>query len=247
METSEINKVVTEYRQIVEDFKRQMENLLNGGFGIGGEALAEEITKFTALPGESYSKDPHSGLKGIRENIGDCHRCPLHSSRKRIVFGQGNPQARLLFVGEAPGYEEDLQGEPFVGAAGMLLTRIMQSVDFDRDDVYIANIVKCRPPGNRNPATEEIETCLPFLMEQIRVIGPWMICAMGAVATQSLLHSTGKISNLRGKFHDFGGIKLMPTYHPAFLLRNPERKREVWEDMKAIRREYERLSKKGGR
>jgi DNA polymerase len=246
METRDIDKVVTEYRQIVEDFKHRMEGLLQGGFGIGGEALAEEITSFKALPGESYSRDPHVGLKEIREVIGDCHRCPLHASRKSIVFGQGNPKARLLFVGEAPGHEEDLQGEPFVGAAGMLLTRIIRAIDFDRGEVYIANIVKCRPPGNRNPTPEEIETCLPFLMEQIRVIEPWVICAMGAVAAQSLLRSTGKISDLRGKFHDFNGVKLMPTYHPAFLLRNPERKRQVWEDMKAIRREYERLSRKGG-
>lgn len=246
MDNKEIDKIVTQYSQIIVDFKAQMESLLYDGFVIGGGVLAGAIERFSSLSGRDPSKGSYSSLEEIREVIGDCRRCPLHASRSQIVFGQGNPGARLIFVGEAPGHEEDLQGEPFVGAAGQLLTRIIRSIDLDRGNVYIGNIVKCRPPGNRVPTMEEIETCLPFLLGQIGVIRPWMICAMGTVAAQSLLNTTRKISELRGKFHAFQGIKLMPTYHPAFLLRNPDKKRDVWEDMKAIRREYQKISAKDG-
>ena len=176
-------------------------------------------------------------LETIREDLGDCRRCPLCRQRHCIVFGAGNPKARLVFVGEGPGREEDRQGEPFVGAAGELLTRIIQAIKMTREEVYIGNIVKCRPPGNRNPLPEEIETCLPFLKRQLAVIQPDFIVALGKVAAQTLLETEVPISRLRGRFHLFEGIRLMPTYHPAYLLRNPAKKRDVWEDMKLLMKE----------
>jgi DNA polymerase len=157
------------------------------------------------------------------------------------VFGTGNPQAKLVFVGEAPGRDEDLQGEPFVGLAGQLLNKIIQAIQLGREQVYIGNIIKCRPPENRNPEPDEIMACEPFLIKQLQVIRPKLICALGAFAAQTLLKTEEKISSLRGKFHEYQGIPLMPTYHPAYLLRNPNRKREVWEDMKKIKREYDKL------
>jgi DNA polymerase len=157
------------------------------------------------------------------------------------VFGTGNPQAKLVFVGEAPGRDEDLQGEPFVGLAGQLLNKIIQAIQLSREQVYIGNIIKCRPPENRNPEPDEIMACEPFLIKQLQVIRPKLICALGAFAAQTLLKTEEKISSLRGKFHEYQGIPLMPTYHPAYLLRNPNRKREVWEDMKKIKREYDKL------
>jgi uracil-DNA glycosylase family 4 len=177
----------------------------------------------------------------VRSDLGDCRRCKLHSYRTQIVFGSGNPQAKLVFVGEAPGRDEDLRGEPFVGQAGQLLTKIIQAIQLRREEVYIANIIKCRPPENRNPEPDEIAACEPFLIKQLQVIRPRLICALGTFAAQTLLKREEKISNLRGKFHEYQGIPLMPTYHPAFLLRNPQRKREVWEDMKKIKREYDKL------
>lgn len=174
-------------------------------------------------------------LKLIREELGDCTRCKLHSSRKTLVFGVGNPNARLMFVGEAPGRDEDLQGIPFVGRAGKLLTKIIESIDLKRDDVYIANVIKCRPPDNRNPDPEEIETCEPFLFSQIDAIKPLVIVALGTFASRTLLRSEEVISKLRGQVYDYRGSKLIPTFHPAFLLRSPTRKRDVWEDMKKAR------------
>ncbi len=177
-------------------------------------------------------------LRTLREEMGECSRCSLHRDRKHLVFGQGNPDARLMFVGEAPGRDEDLQGEPFVGRAGKLLTKIIQSISLQREDVYIANVIKCRPPKNRNPLPEEIRTCHPFLWKQIGIIKPRIICTLGTFASQTLLETTDKISALRGRFFQIGNTKLLPTFHPAFLLRNQERKRDVWEDMKLIRKEY---------
>jgi DNA polymerase len=150
------------------------------------------------------------------------------------VFGAGNPEADLVFVGEAPGEEEDLQGKPFVGKAGQLLTKMIQAMGLARDEVYIANIIKCRPPRNRNPMPDEIESCEPFLVAQLNAIRPRTICALGTFAAQTLLRTQEKISRLRGRFHDYHGIPVMPTYHPAYLLRNPEDKRLVWEDMQKI-------------
>jgi DNA polymerase len=173
-------------------------------------------------------------LAEIQKELEDCKRCKLHRARKTIVFGEGNEKARLMFVGEGPGYDEDVQGRPFVGRAGQLLTKIIQSINLPREEVYITNIIKCRPPQNRNPEPDEIQSCHPFLMKQIRVIQPKIICALGTFSAQTLLKTDTKITALRGKFYDLDEIKVIPTYHPAFLLRNPERKREVWEDMKKI-------------
>lgn len=179
-------------------------------------------------------------LDEIREEIGNCTRCRLHEGRTHLVFGEGNPHALLVFVGEAPGRDEDLQGKPFVGRAGELLTRIIEAIDLTRREVYITNILKCRPPQNRDPKPDEIKTCLPFLLKQLEVIRPKIICAMGTFAAQTLLGTENKISALRGHFYNYGGAKLMPTYHPAFLLRNPQFKRDVWKDMKMINEEYQR-------
>ena len=177
-------------------------------------------------------------LKDIRADLGDCRRCKLASGRNHIVFGKGNPASKLVFVGEGPGFEEDQQGEPFVGAAGRLLTRIIDAIRLSREQVYICNIIKCRPPGNRNPRPDEIKSCLPFLVRQLESIQPDFICALGKVAAQTLLKSDMPISRLRGRFYDYNGIKLLPTYHPAYLLRNPDKKRDVWEDMKQLMKEY---------
>lgn len=173
-------------------------------------------------------------LDEIRKEMGDCQRCKLHRTRHTLVFGEGNKKAKLMIVGEGPGYDEDLQGKPFVGKAGQLLTKILESIHLRRDEVYIANIIKCRPPQNRNPEPDEIQSCSPFLLKQIEAIRPRIICALGTFAAQTLLQTESKISTLRGRFHDLRGIKVMPTYHPAYLLRNPERKKDVWEDMKKI-------------
>jgi DNA polymerase len=178
-------------------------------------------------------------LEAIRTALGDCRRCPLCSQRQNIVFGAGDPNAQLVFVGEGPGGEEDRQGEPFVGAAGELLTRIIQAIRLTREQVYIANIVKCRPPGNRNPKPEEIAICMPYLERQIRAIHPRFIVALGSVAARTLLGGPTPISKLRGRFHDYDGIRLLPTYHPAYLLRNPAAKRDVWEDMQMLMKVYD--------
>jgi DNA polymerase len=175
-------------------------------------------------------------LPAVREALGECTRCKLHQHRKQIVFGVGNPRAELVFVGEAPGADEDAQGEPFVGRAGQLLTKIIEAMGLTREDVYICNIIKCRPPNNRTPESDEILACEPFLLEQLRAIGPKFICALGAPATQTLLKTKESISRLRGKFVDFHGIPLLPTFHPAYLLRNPHEKKTVWEDMKLLLR-----------
>lgn len=174
-------------------------------------------------------------LDTVREDLGDCRRCPLADGRNQLVFGEGNPSADLMFVGEAPGRDEDLQGRPFVGRAGQLLTRIIEAIGLRREDVYIANILKCRPPGNRDPETGEVAACSPFLFRQIEAIQPRVVCALGAYAARTLLETERPISKLRGRFHEYRGRLLMPTYHPAYLLRNPGAKRPVWEDMQMVR------------
>ena len=175
-----------------------------------------------------------SGLDAVRELLGDCRRCPLHRTRHTLVFGEGNPEADLVFVGEAPGADEDEQGRPFVGRAGQLLTKIIGAMGLKREEVYICNILKCRPPGNRNPQPEEIAPCEPFLIRQLEAIRPRVICALGTFAAHTLLKSEAPISVLRGRFHSYQGIPLMPTYHPAYLLRNPGAKKQVWEDVQMI-------------
>ena len=172
-------------------------------------------------------------LEAIRADIGECTRCKLHTlGRTQIVFGVGNPNAELMFVGEAPGADEDIQGIPFVGRAGQLLTKMIEAMGFARDDVYIANVLKCRPPGNRNPEPDEIATCEPFLFQQLESIQPKIVIALGAFAARTLLKTDAPISRLRGRVFDYRGAKLIPTFHPSFLLRSPANKREAWEDLK---------------
>jgi len=184
---------------------------------------------FDPIPAQDES------LEAIRQDLGDCKRCKLAPDRKHIVFGSGNPKAELMFVGEAPGADEDEQGLPFVGRAGQLLTRIIEAIDMRRSDVYICNILKCRPPGNRNPEGDEIKSCEPFLLRQIASIRPRVICALGTFGAQTLLGTKEPISKLRGRFIEYRGAKLMATFHPAYLLRNPNEKRRVWEDVQKIR------------
>jgi uracil-DNA glycosylase family 4 len=177
---------------------------------------------------------PADRLVSLRAEIGDCTRCKLHSGRTNLVFGVGDPEATLMFIGEGPGADEDEQGEPFVGRAGQLLTQIIRAMGFTREQVYIANVVKCRPPGNRNPEPDEIAQCSPFLRAQIAAITPRVIVALGKFAAQTLLGTETPISRLRGHFHPMGDTVVMPTFHPSYLLRNPAAKREVWEDMKMV-------------
>ena len=189
--------------------------------------------------------EKRSDLEAVREDLGECRRCPLHSGRKNIVFGEGNPRADLVFVGEAPGADEDLQGRPFVGRAGQLLTKIIEAMKMKRREVYICNILKCRPPGNRNPLPEEIAACEPFLIRQLEVIRPRAICALGTFAARTLLKTDLPISLLRGRWYRYLDIPLMPTYHPAYLLRNPAQKRQVWEDVQQIMKLLDGKSREG--
>lgn len=187
--------------------------------------------------------DPHptaGGLEALRVELGDCQRCRLCEQRQHIVFGIGNPVAELMFVGEAPGRDEDLQGEPFVGKAGQLLTRMIGAMGLTREAVYICNIVKCRPPNNRDPAPDEIAQCEPFLVRQIELIAPRLIVALGGFAAKTLIGTETGITRLRGKWHEYQGVPLMPTFHPAYLLRNPEGKRPVWNDLQAVMAEMDR-------
>jgi DNA polymerase len=197
--------------------------------------VAETAVAKSAEPVAVF-RSPSDALVAIRGDIGDCTRCKLHTlGRRQIVFGVGNPQADLMFVGEAPGADEDVQGEPFVGRAGQLLTKIIEAIGLSRSDVYIANVIKCRPPQNRNPEQDEVDTCEPFLFQQIDVIQPKVIVALGTFAARALLRTLDPISRLRGRIFEYRGAKLIPTFHPAYLLRNPASKREVWEDMKLVR------------
>jgi uracil-DNA glycosylase family 4 len=217
-------------QEIIADLKSYLEYLK----GMGVEALPVS-EKFSETESASSVPPITTGtLEEIRNDLGDCRRCKLHPLRKTVVFGEGSPKATLRFVGEGPGYDEDVQGRPFVGRAGQLLTKIIQSIGLQREDVYIANIIKCRPPQNRNPEPDEIEACHPFVLRQIQAIRPKIICALGTFAAQTLLKTSGKITALRGKLFHLDGTKVIPTYHPAYLLRNPEKKRETWEDMKQI-------------
>lgn len=216
---SDSREIVQEYLDIVATVREYVEEQMHLGF---------------TEHHEPKKQTDGIDLKQLREEAADCTRCELHQNRNTVVFGTGDENAELMFVGEAPGADEDRQGEPFVGRAGQLLTKIIEAVGYAREEVYIANVIKCRPPGNRNPKPVEVETCEPFLLKQIELIQPKVICALGSFAAQTLLRTDQKISSLRGKFHDYRGVKVMPTYHPAFLLRNPNAKRDVWEDMKLV-------------
>ena len=186
----------------------------------------------SAVPAPESGEPPR--LDEVRRALGDCERCKLCSGRKNLVFGVGNPHARLVFVGEGPGAEEDNQGIPFVGAAGQLLTRMISAMGYGRDEVYICNVVKCRPPGNRNPEPDEIQACQPFLEAQLNAIKPSVIIALGKFAAQTLLRSDTPITRLRGHWREYVGIPLMPTFHPAYLLRNPPEKKAAWADLQAV-------------
>jgi DNA polymerase len=214
---------------------------------VAATAANKNILTVLTPHAEQAATDPVTALQLIREDLGDCTRCKLHKQgRKQIVFGVGNPRADLMFIGEGPGADEDTQGEPFVGRAGQLLNNMIKAMGIRREDVYIANVVKCRPPGNRTPERDECETCSPFLMRQIAVIKPKVVVALGAVAAKNLLAMNASMSELRGRFYDFmpagarssdptwQGTKLAVTYHPAFLLRDPRQKGEAWKDLQMV-------------
>ena len=223
------------FDRTLEEINRSIRGLAasgNPGFDCAAQSL-EKLERWG--PG---TEDFPDTLEAVRADLGDCQRCQLAGGRKNIVFGDGNLRAKLVFVGEGPGFEEDQQGLPFVGPAGQLLTRIVEAIKLDRTQVYICNVIKCRPPGNRNPQPDEINACFPFLERQLAAIQPDFIVALGAFAAQTLLGTATPISRLRRRFHDYNGIKVLPTYHPAYLLRNPDKKRDVWEDMKMLMKEY---------
>jgi len=210
---------------------------------LNSSSLAVGLEWKKSMPAEIETKVISSNneekLKKVCQEMANCQLCQLSKTRRNIVFGDGNPNAQIVFVGEAPGADEDQQGLPFVGRAGQLLTKIIEAMGIKRKDVYICNILKCRPPENRNPLPDEISFCEPFLKKQLQAISPKVICALGTFAAQTLLKTDVTISLLRGRFHTYNGIKLMPTYHPAYLLRNPSAKKPVWEDVQMIMREIQ--------
>jgi uracil-DNA glycosylase family 4 len=233
-------KIVSDVRTDLEYRKALGVRFIEPAFFKDPPATAAPVS--AAVPEEKMqpalsdtSRGPEAGLPAVREELGDCTRCRLHKGRKNIVFGEGNPKAVLVFVGEGPGQEEDIEGRPFVGAAGQLLTDIIvKGMGLTREDVYICNIVKCRPPNNRNPEPDEINSCEPFLAGQLRAIGPRVIVALGNIAAKTLLKTGEGITALRGTWHAYHGIPLMPTFHPAYLLRNPRDKKLVWEDIQQV-------------
>jgi uracil-DNA glycosylase len=206
---------------------------------VAGDPAAEQADLFST-PARRLPSGA-DGLRVVREDLGECTRCKLSGGRTHIVFGVGNPRADLVFVGEGPGRDEDEQGEPFVGRAGQLLTRMIAAMGLRREDVYICNVVKCRPPQNRNPEPDEVAACEPFLKMQLHAIGPRLIVALGNFAVQTLLRTRTGITALRGRFHVYQGIPLMPTFHPAFLLRSPHMKKQAWEDLRIVMAEMDRL------
>ena len=216
------NNIITEQGEKVEMPKKQPEQTLT-------ESLFGDLTQ--TLPESSET------IEEIRLDIGNCTRCPLHEGRTKIVHSTGNLQADLMFVGEAPGADEDAQGIPFVGRSGQLLNKIIESIGLKREDVFVGNINRCRPPGNRAPTLPEAKTCKPFLLREIQIVRPKVIVVLGNTACQNLLETKIGITKLRGEFQDYFGVKVMPTFHPAYLLRDPSKKREVWEDMKKVRDE----------
>ena len=207
------------------------------GLYLKGDFRARSLPPIDSVPDNKATHVRSETLDDIRAELGDCTRCKLYSGRHHIVFGEGDPHADLVFVGEAPGGDEDRQGRPFVGRAGKLLSDIITAMGLTREQVYICNILKCRPPQNRNPEPDEIAACEPFLVKQLRAIRPRMICALGKFAAQTLLKTDTPISALRGRFHSYHDIRLMPTYHPAYLLRNPGAKKQTWEDVQMIMKE----------
>lgn len=213
--------------------------------GLGQPSIAvDEIPEIKRTAPPVSSGDSAEELAAFHQQIKDCTKCRLHEGRNKFVFGVGNPNAEVMFVGEGPGRDEDLKGEPFVGRAGQLLDRILAAIKFDRTQIYIANIVKCRPPNNRDPQPDEMETCLPYLKQQIAMINPTFICCLGRIAAQALLQTTMPLGKLRGSWHEFEGRKLIVTYHPAALLRFQQYKRGTWEDVQMLRAAYDELFSK---
>jgi uracil-DNA glycosylase len=236
--------------QLATSLRRHLERYQRAGIRLRARGEVEETARVAdfdknllmGAEGDLFRDSPApfqaKSLEDLRAFIGDCRRCKLWPGRTHVVFGVGNPDARLMFIGEGPGRDEDLQGEPFVGRAGQLLTDIItKGMGLRREDVYIANVIKCRPPENRNPEPDEVASCEPFLKKQIDLVRPEIIVALGKFAVQTLLQSKVAISRLRGNWHTYHGIKLMPTFHPAYLLRNPEDKKLVWEDIKKVIKE----------
>jgi DNA polymerase len=246
-ELAPVASAVAEVDESSSTFQELREEMAAKKSTVVAKVAAENIFEVLTPKPEHAVTDPVAALKLIREDLGDCTRCKLHKQgRKQIVFGVGNPRAELMFVGEGPGADEDTQGEPFVGRAGQLLNNMIKAMGIRREDVYIANVVKCRPPGNRTPERDECETCSPFLLRQIAVIKPKVVVALGAVAAKNLLAMNASMAELRGRFYDFmpagarsndpswPGTKLAVTYHPAFLLRDPRQKGEAWKDLQRV-------------
>jgi len=236
---SQFNEIREEESTLIERTRKlpARENLSTASPSpVGTSGLHEVIDQSSAFF-KTFATIPGETLSLIQEDLGECTRCKLHKTRNKIVFGDGNPKAKLMFVGEGPGADEDAQGLPFVGRAGKLLTQMIQAMGLQRSDVYICNVVKCRPPQNRQPEKDEVSTCSPFLLRQIDTIGPQVIVCLGATAAKLLLDTEQGISQFRGQWMDFRGRKLMATYHPAYLLRNPAAKSEVWKDLQKVMNE----------
>lgn len=240
----------TTSKEELRDTVRLVRILLQGNRDLGMDppmVSAPALEGLESMPQEDGGLSGEAGrartLDELREILGECKRCPLHAGRNKLVFGEGSPRAELLFVGEGPGEDEDRIGRPFVGEAGRLLTRIIDAMGLSRSDVYICNVVKCRPPRNRNPEGPEIAACLPFLRRQIDLVKPKVICTLGRVAGEELLGKTFTVTRDRGAWYEYGGVPLMPTFHPAYLLRNPAAKRHVWQDVQKV---MKRLAPGGG-
>lgn len=210
-------------------FKQQKDLFGETLFALNVDSIQQHLT----------TKENQKSLRLFEESIQGCCKCSLGKTRQKFVFGTGNPESNLMLVGEAPGEDEDKQGKPFVGRAGQLLDKMLKAIDFHRSEIYITNIIKCRPPGNRNPNLEEIESCLPILLKQIRLIQPKIIVTLGRIAAQTLLNTTQSIARLRGQIHNFQGIFILVTYHPAALLRNEQWKRPAWDDLQLLRKYYD--------
>jgi DNA polymerase len=234
---------VDELAELTRAFRRGLaRHKAAGTWAAPGQASARVEVPDVPVTAEAPAARPGGDrLAVIRDEVGECTRCKLHGTRKSIVFGVGDPDAPLMFVGEAPGEQEDKRGEPFVGPAGELLDKMIEAMGWSRASVYINNILMCRPPGNRNPQPDEVASCKPFLDARIRAIAPRIIVALGRPAANTLLGIDAPISALRGKFHDKNGVKVMPTFHPAYLLREPAKKREAWDDLKLVMAELARL------
>ncbi len=235
---AELAKLAAALRELLAYHQRQ---------GLTQVAAAPEPQR--AVPAQAPTREAAPGLTlaQIREELGDCHRCKLWPSRTQIVFGVGNPRAELMLIGEAPGAEEDRQGEPFVGAAGQLLNRLLHKLGLQRSEIYIANILKCRPPRNRDPEPDEVASCLPFLVKQIEAISPLVIVTLGRIAVQSLLATKTPLGQLRGKWQKWRDIPVMPTFHPSYLLRAPQERIKTWEDMQLVLAKWGELKEKRNR